>query len=200
MNSANPSAAMSLWLAPCKREANDWQQLIDSLATKYDAPRFAAHVTAATIDSTHLGAQHLMSDAIDWLEAVAGDFAPLTLAVSPPSIGESFFQCVLCQLPTGPVARIGQSFLALAGNGQVRQGSQNMLTRTTQNAHISLLYSEMAPAQRKRIAETIVWPAGPLTLDTLMLIGPGEGETSFKNPQSWEVLGSATLTGKPVSA
>lgn len=205
MNERKAPVALSLWLLPCESEANEWQRLIDSLAAEHDAPPFTAHVTAATIGLTRLETEHLMSDAINWLKTVASGFGPLTLTVSPPAAGESFFQCIFCELPTGPVAKIGQSFLALAGTSQVLAGlhhiqTQGIQTQAAQRAHISLLYSPMTIDQKTNIAETTSWPAGPLTLNTLSLVGPGEGQTDFSNPQAWEMLGSARLTGEPVTA
>lgn len=204
MKERKPPVAMSLWLVPCESEVNDWQQLIDCLAAEHDGPPFTAHVTSATIGLAHLDPQHLMSDAINWLAAVAGDFGPLTLTVSPPTIGDSFFECVFCDLPTAPVAELGQSFLALASNSQVLTGLQNIQkqkirTQSTQRAHMSLLYGSINTDQKAHIAKTFSWPAGRLTLDTLVLVGPGEGQTDFANPQAWEMLGSAKLTGEPVT-
>ena len=193
MRPTHSVAGLSLWLLPRHADAERWQSVIDSLAIKHDTPGFQVHATAATIGLQTTRDDRLNRTVAGWLQTVASEFGPITLATSTPCIGETLFQCVFCEIPTEPVAKIGQRFLSVASASDLAPAPSMIPTQPTAHAHISLLYSDMGLAQREEIAENLSRPAAKVTFDSLALVSPGDGHTDFSEPSAWQVLARANL-------
>ncbi len=183
MNSPNSPLTnmVSFWLVPDSAETELWQPIIDTLSDHYDAPRFIPHVTVAMCESSNpiLTDRKFLSDA---LNAVARNTPPLTLTVGPVQCGENFFQCVFASLPTDPVRSIADALTR-----SLQPGCPDANMAPVSRAHLSLIYSNIKTSQREMLASQITAPSTTLRLDRLCAVHPGDGETDFSNPESWNI-------------
>lgn len=189
MNSPNSPAKnmVSFWLVPHDSETELWQPIIDTLSDHYHAPRFIPHVTVSVCQSNNpiLTDRSFLAEVLD---AVASRTAPLSLAVGPVESGENFFQCVFAALPTEPVRAVADAITA-----RLSPGCPDAGITTPDQAHMSLIYSNIKTSQREMLASQIIAPSAMLHLDRLCAVLPGPGETDFSNPESWEICVEAQL-------
>ncbi|MFK7966387.1 MAG: hypothetical protein AB8C46_20680 [Burkholderiaceae bacterium] len=181
-------AGLSLWLLPRQSDAERWQPVVDLLATRHGTQGFQVHATAATIGLQTRHDDHLNRVAAVCLQTVASTLGPITLPASEPCIGETFFQCVFCEIPSEPIADIGQRFLSAARASGLAPAPSMIPTQPTTHAHISLLYGAMGVAKREAIAASISRPVDQVTFGSLALVSPGDGCADFSKPDAWQIL------------
>ena len=185
----------SLWLLPRANEMADWQALIGRLAERFATPVFPPHVTLATGTRPPGGPMNsaALQNLRDAMTEVAGASPPLTLSAQAVSTGTCRFQCVMIDLPDGPVQQLAGAIADRLGNR-----SDHPVTVSLQPAihtHLSLIYATLAASERRALAAGLQPVHAQVCFDRIAMVLPGPGRTNFDYPSEWEMLDPIALTG-----
>lgn len=168
---------VAFWLQPCAADARTLQTVIDELSRNHDAPTFEPHITLL---SATLAADENPQAILD---EVAPALASIRLAVQRVDTGPTRFQSVFLRFGNAGLQRYSDALASAC-----RRPPTFSL-----DAHLSLLYRELATGEQARIVAGLPpWPAR-ITFDRLCAIAPGDGEAGFGKVQSWRTVARAAL-------
>jgi 2'-5' RNA ligase len=165
------------WLIPAEPAHSFFQDLIDDLARRYDAPVFEPHVTI------YVGADS--TDAVDtMLSKAARDCEPIVLQALEISHSDEFIKAL---------------FVEFGLNSKLRQLNQVIRTAAQDSSdydlkpHLSLLYKRMSVQTRRRLARSIEVPFSQLVFDSLKAVRCISPTRSRADVEAWRVVTEKVL-------
>ena len=169
---------IAYWLIPCETAHSFFQRMINDLARRYDAPIFEPHVTV------HVGADQTDS-AAKALEKVASKCGlvrqtPLRIDQSAEFIKTLFVQFAM-------TAELGKI------NGVIRHEA-NDSSQYELKPHLSLLYKNLAAADRRELAVSINLPLRKVTFDAIKAVRCVSPTKSRADVEAWRVVGVTVLS------
>jgi 2'-5' RNA ligase len=167
------------WLIPTEPAHSHFQNVINDLAQRYDAPTFEPHVTV------HVGAD--CTDTVDGvLSRAAQGCEQVVLQALEVSNSSEFIKTLFVQFAT---------------NTQLQQLHRNIRAATQDssdyqvNPHLSLLYKEMSIRDRCLLARSIEVPFPEVAFDSLKAVRCISPTESRADIQAWRVLATQKLSG-----
>lgn len=165
------------WLIPAEPAHRFFQDLVNDLARRYDAPVFEPHVTI------YVGADS--ADAVDTtLSKAARDCEPILLQALEVSHSDEFIKTL---------------FVEFGLNSRLRQLNQ-VIRSATQNSsdydlkpHLSLLYKRMSVQTRCRLARSIEVPFSQVVFDSLKAVRCISPTQSRADVEVWRVVSEKVL-------
>jgi 2'-5' RNA ligase len=173
---------IAYWLMPSEPAHSCFQQIVNGLARRYDAPVFEPHVTV------HVGADH--ADAAKQAIAhAARECTPITLTPIGIHESEEFVKTLFVQFAVNAELR---RFNEIIGNA-AHDSSQYHL-----EPHLSLLYKKMETVTRRELAASIYVPLSEVTFDTIKAVRCLSPTQSRADVEAWRVVAAASLSGDRV--
>jgi 2'-5' RNA ligase len=173
---------IAYWLMPAEPAHSFFQRIINDLVRRYDAPVFEPHVTI------HVGA-----DRADAAKNALRDAARecKLIGLTPLGIDQSdeFIKTLFVRFPVSAELR--------KINGVIRQAA-NDSSHYQLNPHLSLLYKNLAAANRRELATSISVPLAEVTFDAIKAVRCVSPTKSGADVGAWHVVAAASLSGDRV--
>lgn len=168
---------IAYWLIPSEPAHSCFQQTINDLARRYDAPVFEPHVTV------HVGADH--ADRVN--EAIADAARECTpIRLTPAGINESeeFIKTLFVEFElAAELQRINEVIRNAA-----HDSSQYQL-----KPHLSLLYKTMEAATRQDLVASVRVPLSEITFGAIKAVRCSSPAKSRADVEAWRVFAAALL-------
>ena len=168
---------IAYWLIPAEPVHSVFQQIVNDLARRYDAPVFEPHVTV------HVGA-----DRADAAENALGDAARefKLIGLTPLGIGQSdeFIKTLFVQFAMSAELQKMNEIIREAAN----DSSQYEL-----KPHLSLLYKNLAAQARRELAASISVPISEVTFDAIKAVRCFSPTESGADVEAWHVVAATSL-------
>lgn len=173
---------VSYWLIPAAAERAVFQDLILTLARRYNASTFVPHVTlysgASPLDEQPLA---LMAQATSAMHAVQ-------LQVERVAYTATFTKTLFVQLRPSPVlCQLTHALRCLSA----------MPSAYLLDPHISLLYQHISESEQRHLAATIALPLSTVQCDAVWAIASWSTPRTAADVARWEVLGQQPLQPAP---
>jgi 2'-5' RNA ligase len=168
---------IAYWLIPAEPAHRFFQDLINDLARRYDAPVFEPHVTIyAGADST---------DAVDrTLSKAAQDCEPIVLQALELSHSDEFIKTLFVEFgPNSKLQRLNQVIRSAAQNSSDYQP----------NPHLSILYKTISTQDRHLLTRSIDVPFPEVTFDSLKAVRCVSPTQSRADVEAWRVVAEKPL-------
>jgi 2'-5' RNA ligase len=165
------------WLIPAEPAHRFFQDLINDLARRYDAPVFEPHVTIyAGPDST---------DAVErTLSKAARDCEPIVLQALEVSHSDEFIKTLFVEFGlNSKLQRLNQSIRIAAQNSSDYQ----------LNPHLSLLYKTISTQDRHLLTHSIDVPFPEVAFDSLKAVRCVSPTQSRADVEAWRVVAEKPL-------
>ena len=167
---------IAYWLIPAEPAHRFFQDLINDLARRYDAPVFEPHVTI------YVGADS--PDAVDTtLSKAARDCEPIVLQALEVSHSDEFIKTLFVEFGPNSKLRLNQV---------IRNSAQNPSDYDLK-PHLSLLYKRMSVQTRRRLARSIEVPFSQVVFDSLKAVGCVSPTQSRADVEAWRVVTEKVL-------
>jgi 2'-5' RNA ligase len=154
-----------------------FQDLINDLTRRYDAPVFEPHVTI------YVGADS--TDAVDaTLSNAARDCEPIVLQALEVSHSDEFIKTLFVEF--------GQNSKLRQLNQVIRGAAQNSSDYDLK-PHLSLLYKRMSVQTRRRLARSIEVPFSQVVFDSLKAVRCVSPTQSRADVEAWHVVRAKVL-------
>jgi putative hydrolase of the HAD superfamily len=177
--SRNRANVIAYWLIPSEPEHSCFQQIVNDLASRYDAPVFEPHLTI------HVGA-----DCADAAKTALGEAACRCnlLRLMPVGIDESdeFIKTLFVQFAMSAELRKVSDIIRQAAN----DASLYQL-----KPHLSLLYKNLTTATRRELAASISVPLSEVTFDAIKAVRCVLPTKSGADVEAWHVVAAAPFFG-----
>jgi 2'-5' RNA ligase len=170
---------IAYWLIPTEPARSVFQNLINGLAHRYDAPSFEPHVTV------HVGAN--CGDTVDGVLSKAAYGCKRIMLQALEVSGSSEF--------------IKTLFVQFAVNTQMRYLNQNIRAAAQDssdyqlNPHLSLLYKKISIQDRRLLTRSIDVPFPAVTFDSLKAVRCISPTQSRADVEAWGVVAEVELSG-----
>jgi 2'-5' RNA ligase len=168
---------IAYWLIPAEPAHRFFQDLINDLARRYDAPVFEPHVTI------YVGANRI--DAPETvLSKVAQDCKPIVLQALKAGHSDEFIKTL---------------FVEFGLNTKLRQLNQVIRSAAQDSSdydlkpHLSLLYKRMSVQTRRRLARSIEVPFSQVVFDSLKAVRCISPTQSCADVEVWRVVSEKVL-------
>jgi hypothetical protein len=170
---------VAYWLCPNEPMRTYFSGVIRDLATKFDAPVFAPHVTLYVTDAANENPGAV-------LEQVLNDRGPCQLSVRCLDYSDKFTKTVFVQFePDIELARLSSDL----------QSSSAVQTDYELNPHLSLIYKTMPAETKMQIANSLCLPFTEVAFDLVKaVISPAE-INSRQDVEAWCAVAEKKLTG-----
>jgi 2'-5' RNA ligase len=157
-----------------------FQEIINDLARRYDAPVFEPHVTIHVgEDNAHAPPQALTDAARKWTSI---RLTPIGIDQSDEFIKTLFVQFAL----SAELQRL---------NEIIRNAAHDSLQYELK-PHLSLLYKNLAAATRRELAASIKVPSPEVTFDVIKAVRCVSPTQSRADVERWRVVAAASLFGR----
>lgn len=168
---------IAYWLIPAEPAHRFFQDLINDLARRYDAPVFEPHVTI------YVGADS--TDAVGTtLSKAARDCEPIVLQALEVSYSDEFIKTLFVEF--GLNSKLRQL------NQVIRNAAQNRSDYDLK-LHLSLLYKRMSVHTRRRLARSIEVPFSQVVFDSLKAVRCISPTQSRADVEAWRVVTEKVL-------
>jgi hypothetical protein len=168
---------IAYWLIPAEPAHRFFQDLINDLARRYDAPVFEPHVTI------YVGADS--TDAVGTtLSKAARDCEPIVLQALEVSHSDEFIKTLFVEF--GLNSKLRQL------NQVIRSATQNSSDYQL-NSHLSLLYKTMSTQDRHLLTHSIDVPFPEVTFDSLKAVRCISPTQSRPDIEAWRVVAEKPL-------
>jgi 2'-5' RNA ligase len=157
-----------------------FQQIINDLARRYDAPVFKPHVTIHVGEDHAHGAAQALTDAAGKCTSIR--LTPVGIDQSDEFIKTLFVQFAL----SAELRRL---------NNIIRNAAHDSL-RYELKPHLSLLYKKLAAASRRELAASIKVPLSEVTFDAIKAVRCVSPTQSRADVEAWRVVAAASLFGR----
>jgi 2'-5' RNA ligase len=165
------------WLIPAEPAHCFFQDLINDLARRYDAPVFEPHVTI------YVGANS--TDALETvLSKAAQDFTPIVLQAIEVSHSDEFIKTLFVEF--------GLNTKLLQLNQVLRSAAQDSSDYDLK-PHLSLLYKRMSAQTRHQLARSIEVPFSQVVFDSLKAVRCVSPTQSRADVEVWRVVSEKVL-------
>jgi hypothetical protein len=163
---------IAYWLIPAEPAHRFFQDLINDLARRYDAPVFEPHVTI------YVGANR--TDALETvLSKAAQDCEPIVLQALEVSHSDEFIKTL--------VVEFGLNTKLLPLNQVIRSAAQDSSDYDLK-PRLSLLYKRMSVQTRRRLARSIEVPFSEVVFDSLKAVRCISPTQSRADVEAWRVV------------
>jgi 2'-5' RNA ligase len=163
---------IAYWLIPAEPAHRFFQDLINDLARRYDAPVFEPHVTI------YVGANR--TDALETvLSKAAQDCKPIVFQAIEVSHSDEFIKTL--------VVEFGLNMKLLQLNQVIRSAAQDS-SYYDLKPHLSLLYKRMSVQTRRRLARSIEVPFSEVVFDSLKAVRCISPTQSRADVEAWRVV------------
>jgi len=173
---------IAYWLIPSEPAHSFFQQIINDLARRCDAPVFEPHVTI------HVGA-----DRADTAKNAVADPARecKLIGLAPLGIDQSdeFIKTLFVQFAMSAELRKINNVIREAANDSAQYELK---------PHLSLLYKKMETAARRELAASINVPFSEVTFDAIKAVRCVSPTKSGADVEAWHVVAAASLSGDRV--
>jgi 2'-5' RNA ligase len=168
---------IAYWLIPAEPAHRFFQDLINDLARRYDAPVFEPHVTS------YVGANR--TDALETvLSKAAQDCEPIVLQALEVSHSDEFIKTLVVEF--GPNTKL------LPLNQVIRSAAQDSSDYDLK-PHLSLLYKRMSVQTRRQLARLIEVPFSEVVFDSLKAVRCISPTQSRADVEVWRVVSEKVL-------
>ena len=165
------------WLIPAEPARRFFQDLINDLARRYDAPVFGPHVTI------YVGADS--TDAVNaTLSKAARDCEPIVLQALEVSHSNEFIKTLFVEF--GLNSKLRQLNQVICSAAQIP--SEYEL-----KPHLSLLYKRMSVQERRSLARSIEMPSSQVLFDSLKAVRCISPTQSRADVEAWRVVSEKVL-------
>ena len=165
------------WLIPAEPAHCFFQDLINYLARRYDAPVFEPHVTI------YVGANS--TDALETaLSKAAQDCKPIVLQAIEVSHSDEFIKTLFVEF--------GLNTKLLQLNQVIRSAGQGSSDYDLK-PHLSLLYKRMSAPTRRQLAHSIEVPFSQVVFDSLKAVRCVSPTQSRADVELWRVVSEKVL-------
>ena len=169
---------IAYWLIPSEPAHSFFQQIINDLARRCDAPVFEPHVTI------HVGA-----DRADAAENALGDAARKCKAIGLTPLGidqsDEFIKTLFVQFAMSAELRKINNVICEAANNSAQYELK---------PHLSLLYKKMEAAARCELADSIDVPFSEVTFDAIKAVRCVSPTQSRADVEAWHVVWAQALS------
>jgi 2'-5' RNA ligase len=169
---------IAYWLIPSEPAHSFFQQIINDLARRCDAPVFEPHLTI------HVGA-----DRADAAENAPGAAALKCKAIELTPLGidqsDEFIKTLFVQFAMSAELRKINNVICEAANNS---GQYEL------KPHLSLLYKEMEAAARRELADSIDVPFSEVTFDAIKAVRCVSPTQSRADVEAWHVVQAQALS------
>ena len=173
---------IAYWLIPSEPAHSVFQQIVNDLARRYNAPVFEPHVTV------HVGA-----DQADAAEKALGPVARECKLIGLTTLGigqsDEFIKTLFVQFAMSAELRKMNDIIRESAN----DSSQYEL-----KPHLSLLYKNLAAVTRRELAASINIPFSAVTFDAIKAVRCVSPTESNTDVEAWRVVAAASLSGDRV--
>jgi 2'-5' RNA ligase len=169
---------IAYWLIPTEPVHSFFQGIINDLARRYDAPVFEPHVTV------HVGANRAELAAKSIAQA-ARECTQIKLKRLEIDHSDEFIKTLFVQFALSKELQQINDIV----RGAARDSSQNEL-----KPHLSLIYTNMAPATRRKLAASIKVPFSEVTFGTIKAVRCVSPTQSPADVEAWRVVAAASLS------
>jgi 2'-5' RNA ligase len=169
---------IAYWLIPSEPAYSFFQEIINDLARRYDAPVFDPHVTV------HVGGNRADSAKNALAEATRG-FKGVTLKALGVDHSDEFIKTLFVEFALNAELRRLSNIVRSAAH----DSSQYEL-----KPHLSLLYKNMAAATRRELAASIKVPFSEISFNGLKGIRCISPTLSRADVESWRIVKAASLS------
>jgi 2'-5' RNA ligase len=168
---------IAYWLIPAEPAHRFFQDLINDLARRYDAPVFEPHVTI------YVGANR--TDALETvLSKAAQDCEPIVLQPLEVSHSDEFIKTLFIEF--------GLNTKLLQLNQVIRSAAQDSSDYDLK-PHLSLLYKRMPVQIRRQLARSIEVPLSQVVFDSLKAVRCISPTQSRADVEGWRVVSEKVL-------
>jgi 2'-5' RNA ligase len=168
---------IAYWLIPAEPAHRFFQDLINDLARRYDAPVFEPHVTS------YVGANR--TDALETvLSKAAQDCEPIVLQALEVSHSDEFIKTL--------VVEFGLNTKLLPLNQVIRSAAQDSSDYDLK-PHLSLLYKRISVQTRRQLARSIEVPFSEVVFDSLKAVRCISPTQSRADVEVWRVVSEKVL-------
>ena len=169
---------IAYWLMPSEPARGSFQQIINDLARRYDAPVFEPHVTI------HVGADQ--TDAPDKaLREAANECKPIGLTPLGIDQSDEFIKTLFVQFSMSAELR--------KISGIVRQ-SGNDSSHYQLNPHLSLLYKDLPATARRELAASINVSPSEVIFDAIKAVRCVLPTESRADVDAWNIVAADSLS------
>ena len=169
---------IAYWLIPSEPAHSFFQQIINDLARRCDAPVFEPHVTI------HVGA-----DRADAAENALGGAAREGKAIGLTPLGidqsDEFIKTLFVQFAMSAELRKINNVICEAANNSAQYELK---------PHLSLLYKKMEAAARRELADSIDVPFSEVTFDAIKAVRCVSPTQSRADVETWHVVWAQALS------
>jgi len=170
---------ISFWLIPSVAYRPFFQEIINSLAQAYNAPRFEPHVTIYSGNDTP-------DESIDDLiETAVKDVSGFMLDIEQVGYSDLYTKTLFVQFsPSAILTQISE---------KLRRNSAHPSAYVL-NPHLSLIYQHLDDAIQKKLATEVVVPYTQVFFDEVKAISTPEPVRSRDDVEKWQTLSVRKLT------
>jgi len=169
---------IAYWLIPSEPAHSFFQGIINDLARRYDAPVFEPHLTV------HVGANRAGAGQ-QALGGVTRECTPITLKPLDIDHSDEFIKTLFVQFAlSNELQQIDDIIRRAAGDS-----SQYDL-----KPHLSLIYTNMAPATRRKVAASIRVPFSEVTFGGIKAVRCVSPTRTSSDVKAWRVVAAASLS------
>lgn len=172
-----PREALAVWLVPAAREREFFAGIIRDLATRFDAPVFAPHLTLHGGEMEPHRARAVLAK-INAAESYE-------LQVHEIGWCENYTKTLFVRFGLSAELR---ELRALVGEALSLDGTTQL------DPHLSLLYKEMPLPAKEELAQTIKISFERITFDRMQLVAHPPRITRREDVEAWETRGERRLT------
>jgi 2'-5' RNA ligase len=168
---------IAYWLIPAEPAHSFFQEAINDLARRYDAPFFEPHVTI------HVGANHI--DAAEHaLSKAARECQSITVKALGIGHSDEFIKTLFVQFALN--AKLPQL------NAIVRSAAEDSSDYKL-DPHLSLLYKRISPVVRSELADSINVPFSEVTFNALQAVRCISPTQNRADVEAWRAITRRSL-------
>ena len=169
---------IAYWLIPSEPAHSFFQRIINDLARRCDAPVFEPHVTIHVGADRADAAKNALVDAARECQRIA--LKPLGIEQSDEFIKTLFVQFAISA--------------ALQKTNEIIRKAVNDSSQYELKPHLSLLYKNLAVANRCELAALINVPLSEVTFDAIKAVRCASPTKSRADVEAWQVVAAASLS------
>jgi len=170
MNPQDKNTKVAFWLVPAREEAGFLAQLIQALATRYEALLFEPHVTIFSTDAALLGSPEAV------LKTAVEEMYAFSLTVARCGYTSEFNKTFFIQFRPSECLTMIHERLGAQTSGP----SDYRL-----DPHLSLLYQHISEEEKRRLVETVHIPKTEILFDEVAAIAHGGAMRQGADVTGW---------------
>jgi 2'-5' RNA ligase len=173
------NAILTYWLIPAEPAHRYFTTMISELATRFDAPAFAPHVTVYVTEAEDENATEL-------LKCVVANRPQYRLSIRGIDYSDTFTKTFFVQFRSEP------ELTALSANFRSASNSQREYRL---NPHLSLLYKDIDRVTKRGLAASIALPFTEVIFDRVKAVVSPATIRSREDVEAWQVVAERRLIG-----